>query len=117
MDVIFRSIGSNMLDPFALYAVLESLQACDASEATLIAASQYLETAYPEPSQASRAGSRAQTPMIVRYPDPNSPFVNPVPSISEVLVSLRDISSHPASSPKSLRLVSEPEETLRLKAR
>ena len=57
-----------MLDANTLGPVLESIQACDPSEATLLGAPQYLETVYADHSQFSRANSRAATPMIVRTP-------------------------------------------------
>ena len=66
LDVLFRSIGPNMLESTTLPSVLDSLQACDSSEAALASAPYYLESVYADPSQASRAASRATTPMIVR---------------------------------------------------
>ncbi|KAM3554266.1 hypothetical protein ARSEF4850_006539 [Beauveria asiatica] len=66
VDVVFRSIGPSMLDVASLPSVLESLQACDASESSLVAAAQYLETVFADHSQFSRANSRAATPMNVR---------------------------------------------------
>lgn len=68
LDVLFRSIGENMLETTSLGSVLESIQACDPSEAALTAAPQYLETVYADHSQFSRANSRAATPMIVGIP-------------------------------------------------
>ncbi|KAH6970997.1 P-loop containing nucleoside triphosphate hydrolase protein [Ilyonectria sp. MPI-CAGE-AT-0026] len=62
VDVVFRSIGENMLDMHSLYAAQESLQACDASESPLTLASQFFDAG--EHLGASRAGSRAGTPMI-----------------------------------------------------
>ncbi|TQV93672.1 kinesin family protein [Cordyceps javanica] len=64
VDVVFRSIGPSMLDAASLPAVIESLQACDPSESTLMAAPQYLETVFADPSRLSRANSRAATPML-----------------------------------------------------
>ncbi|KAM3553356.1 hypothetical protein MY1884_006712 [Beauveria asiatica] len=63
VDVVFRSIGPSMLDVASLPSVLESLQACDASESSLVAAAQYLETVFADHSQFSRSNSRAATPM------------------------------------------------------
>lgn len=110
-----------MLDPFALSASLDSLQTCDASESTLMAASQFLENTYGEFSHASRAGSRAATPMIVRYPELDFRHVN---SPKAALTRSENPDTMPgtfpesaSSSPKSIRLVSEAEETLRLKDR
>lgn len=45
---------------------VESLQACDPSEASLVAASQFLDAVCADPQQGNR--SRAATPMIVRQP-------------------------------------------------
>ena len=114
MDVTFRSIGANMLDPFALHAVLDSLQAHDGSESALVAASQFLESAYPEPSQASRAG----TPMIVGHPQLNSPSITSEPFISETIESVPGAYlESDISSPKSVWLVNEAEEARRQKDR
>ncbi|KAH7131589.1 P-loop containing nucleoside triphosphate hydrolase protein [Dactylonectria estremocensis] len=65
MDVVFQSIGDNMLDSHALYAAQDSLQACDASESPLTTAAQFFDAG--EHTTASRAGSRAATPMIGDY--------------------------------------------------
>ncbi|KJZ71361.1 hypothetical protein HIM_09244 [Hirsutella minnesotensis 3608] len=62
LDVLFRSIGPNMLDAASLPSVLESLQACDPSEAALSSSTHFIETTYAE-SSAHRANSRAATPM------------------------------------------------------
>ncbi|EGX88291.1 kinesin family protein [Cordyceps militaris CM01] len=70
VDVVFRSIGPSMLDGAALPAVIESLQACDSSESTLISAPPYLETVFADHTQFSRANSRAATPMICRSRPP-----------------------------------------------
>ncbi|KAF7552667.1 hypothetical protein G7Z17_g4188 [Cylindrodendrum hubeiense] len=67
MDVVFRSIGENMLDMHSLYAAQDSLQACDASESPLTLAPQFFDAG--EHTTASRAGSRAATPMINRSLD------------------------------------------------
>ncbi|KAF4976875.1 hypothetical protein FZEAL_6517 [Fusarium zealandicum] len=75
MDVLFRSIGENMLDPHSIYTVQDSLQACDASESTLTIASHFFDPPYAE-SVASRAGSRAGTPMFVRTQNSIRSFVN-----------------------------------------
>lgn len=83
LDILFRSIGSNIRRPYhpdlpndtdLLYA----LQASDPSEAQIIAATTFLESTYGDGDRArlSRAQtpmSRAQTPMMVRNPDPELP--------------------------------------------
>ncbi|CAH0039468.1 unnamed protein product [Clonostachys rhizophaga] len=61
LDVIFSSLGDNMIDEDNLLAVTDSLQACDASESTLYSAAQFLDALY-EPQHMTR--SRAATPMI-----------------------------------------------------
>uniref|UniRef100_A0A8H7N178 Kinesin motor domain-containing protein n=1 Tax=Bionectria ochroleuca TaxID=29856 RepID=A0A8H7N178_BIOOC len=61
LDVIFSSLGDNMIDEDDLLAVTDSLQACDASESTLYSAAQFLDALY-EPPHMTR--SRAATPMI-----------------------------------------------------
>ncbi|EEU36509.1 uncharacterized protein NECHADRAFT_94093 [Fusarium vanettenii 77-13-4] len=66
MDVLFRSIGENMVDSHSVYAAQDSLQASDASESTLTVASHFFDPPYAESLAASRAGSRAGTPMFVR---------------------------------------------------
>ncbi|KAH7310565.1 P-loop containing nucleoside triphosphate hydrolase protein [Stachybotrys elegans] len=63
LDVLFRSIGANMLDATSLPSLLDSLQACDSSESTLATAPYYIDSMYSD-GQASRANSRAATPMI-----------------------------------------------------
>ncbi|QPG98862.1 hypothetical protein C2857_000222 [Epichloe festucae Fl1] len=64
LDVVFRSIGSNMLDSTTLPSVIESLQACDPSESILSTAPNFLDSTFADPSGHSRAPSRAATPMI-----------------------------------------------------
>lgn len=58
-----------MLDAAALPAALESLQACDASEASLSTAARFLETPpLDAPQPRPRADSRADTPLNVGAP-------------------------------------------------
>lgn len=68
LDVLFRSIGPNMLEASSLPAALESLQACDPSESLLSSAPQFLDSTYADPLGASRTNSRAATSMTVRFP-------------------------------------------------
>ncbi|PNY28107.1 Kinesin-like protein [Tolypocladium capitatum] len=77
LDVLFRSIGPNMLDPASLPSVLESLQACDPSESTLSTAPHFLDSTFADPSAPLRASSRSATPMTVRSPKPLSPATSP----------------------------------------
>lgn len=73
MDVLFRSIGPNMLDATSLPSTLDSLQSCDASEGSLSPASQYLETVFAPENHLLMSRSRAATPLNVGLPTPNSP--------------------------------------------
>jgi hypothetical protein len=122
-----------MAESHDLPAITESLQACDASESALIPASHFLEAVYePQPSR-----SRAATPMIVRQNTlpPPSPMSSPerqmktmnkwIPS-SPLFSDKKTLipgtfpeSENPAKIPsrQSVRLVSEKQETLRLKER
>ncbi|KAL7792133.1 kinesin [Trichoderma ceciliae] len=64
VDVIFRSISENMVES-AQSPTLDSLQACDPSEATLVTATHFLDSANADPMQTSRGGgSRSTTPMM-----------------------------------------------------
>ncbi|KAF9873628.1 kinesin family protein [Colletotrichum karsti] len=76
LDVVFRSIGPNMYDSPSLEG---SLQAADASDATIMSAPYFLETVFSDFGSSRGGGSRAGTPMIVGTPstyfDPLS-FVN-----------------------------------------
>ncbi|KND86133.1 Kinesin-like motor protein 9 [Tolypocladium ophioglossoides CBS 100239] len=109
LDVLFRSIGPNMLEPAALPSVLESLQACDPSESALSTAPHFLDSTYADPSAPSRANSRAATPMIVRSPQPLSPAKSPghaawLPSSQSQIPCTYPVSA--TASPKSVRLES-----------
>ncbi|GJC92887.1 kinesin-like protein [Colletotrichum higginsianum] len=61
LDVVFRSIGSNMYDSPSLEG---SLQASDVSDATIISAPYFLETVFADFSSSRGGGSRAGTPML-----------------------------------------------------
>ncbi|EGR52393.1 uncharacterized protein TRIREDRAFT_1997 [Trichoderma reesei QM6a] len=66
IDVIFRSIIDNMVES-AQSPTLDSLQACDASEATLVTAPYFLDTMNSDQGATYRgSGSRSSTPMLVR---------------------------------------------------
>ncbi|PHH75532.1 hypothetical protein CDD82_4397 [Ophiocordyceps australis] len=64
LHVLFASMGANLLDSSSLPSALESLQSCDASEASLSNASCFLEQSSGEFLASSRTTSRAATPMI-----------------------------------------------------
>ncbi|OAA65677.1 kinesin family protein [Niveomyces insectorum RCEF 264] len=68
LDVLFRSIGENIADWSAAAPTLEaSINASDASEATIYTASAFVDSVYGDGlGQPSQYGSRAPTPMIVR---------------------------------------------------
>lgn len=102
LDVLYRSIGSNICRPChpelpTDTRMLQSLQACDPSEATIIPATTFLDSAFADGDRArfSRAqtplagfGSRAQTPLMVGPPLPGSfplsPRLSARPSIRMV---------------------------------
>jgi hypothetical protein len=103
MDIVFRSIGTNIVDGDSCTALESSLQASDPSEASILSAAAFLETVYADLPGASRAPSRAATPMIVGEPliSLHSPLL---PS---------NLSSYPPfapGSPKSIRIIDEAKE-------
>lgn len=117
MDVLFRSIGDSMLDVSSLSSVLDSLQAYDSSESALIAAPYFLDSLYADTTQTTRAPSRAATPMLVR-PRRTVSFVNSHYKTHSPKFLPKIPCTYPDSatpSPKSVRLVSAAEETIRLK--
>ncbi|OHX00162.1 kinesin motor domain-containing protein [Colletotrichum incanum] len=65
LDVVFRSIGSNMYDSPSLEG---SLQASDVSDATIMSAPYFLETVFADFGSSRGGGSRAGTPMLVGDP-------------------------------------------------
>ncbi|KAK4140820.1 P-loop containing nucleoside triphosphate hydrolase protein [Dichotomopilus funicola] len=65
LDVIFRSLGDNLVDCDANPALEPSIIASDSSEAAIFSAPAFLDTVFTDPSTSFRASSRAQTPMIV----------------------------------------------------
>lgn len=73
LDVLFRSIDSNIVDCETSPLLEASIRSSDASEATIHSAPVFLETVYSDFSGPSRAGSRAATPMIGDYPPPPTP--------------------------------------------
>lgn len=68
LNVLFRSIQSNIVDYDSSPAIEASIRSSDASEANIHTASAFLESVFGDVTAPSRAGSRAATPMIVRPP-------------------------------------------------
>ncbi|EXK29837.1 hypothetical protein FOMG_14258 [Fusarium oxysporum f. sp. melonis 26406] len=99
MDVLFRSIGENILDPNAAFTAQDSLQAIDGAESSLITASHFFDPPFRD-SVASRAPSRAGTPMLsdgLMSPPPRRITVRPsalpqLPDVSNI-----DISCDPSA--------------------
>ncbi|KAI0882937.1 P-loop containing nucleoside triphosphate hydrolase protein [Annulohypoxylon maeteangense] len=73
LDVVFRSIDSNIVDCDTSPTLEASIRASDASEASIHSAPAFLESIYSDYNGPSRAGSRAATPMIGEYPLPPIP--------------------------------------------
>ncbi|KAK4158235.1 P-loop containing nucleoside triphosphate hydrolase protein [Chaetomidium leptoderma] len=65
LDVIFRSIGQNLLDSDSNPALEQSIAASDPSEAAIYSASTFLDSVYADAPAPFRASARAPTPMIV----------------------------------------------------
>ncbi|KAI1415513.1 kinesin [Hypoxylon sp. FL1857] len=106
LDVVFRSIDSNILDCDTCPTLEASLRSSDASEASIYSASTFLETVYSDFNGPSRAGSRATTPMIVGAP--NS-FVRP-----SLLNGTPSLPGRFPDSPQSIRLVSREDDMSRI---
>ncbi|TAQ87029.1 hypothetical protein B7494_g4655 [Chlorociboria aeruginascens] len=98
LDVLFRSVSSNLLDTATTTSLYATVAASDPSEAQVLSAQMFLDTMYGD-STASRASSRAPTPMVVRKP--SIPFH---PSSHELYPSLLSFGT---GSPKSIRIVNE----------
>lgn len=118
VDVIFRSISDNMVES-AQSPTLDSLQACDASESTLVTATYFLDGMNGDVAQTTYrgSGSRSTTPMMVRTQSTLSSIKTSTPSkvprrVQQMPGSFPDSAM---SSPKSVRPVSEVEETLHSK--
>ncbi|KAL1899518.1 hypothetical protein Sste5346_002917 [Sporothrix stenoceras] len=73
LDVLFRSIGQNIADCSTSSSLEASINASDASEATIYTASTFLDSVYTDASGPSRYSSRAPTPMIGDYPPAGAP--------------------------------------------
>ncbi|KFZ13431.1 hypothetical protein V502_06620 [Pseudogymnoascus sp. VKM F-4520 (FW-2644)] len=68
LDLLFRSISDNILDPSTIYSLHASVAASDPSEAQVLSSQGFLDIIYGDQSCASRATSRAATPMRVHNP-------------------------------------------------
>ncbi|KAF5558328.1 rabkinesin-6 [Fusarium phyllophilum] len=101
MDVLFRSIGENILDPNAAFTAQDSLQAIDGAESSLTTASHFFDPPFRD-SVASRAPSRAGTPMLVRQ-TPKPSYLN-IPASKLVANLPGAFPADCAPSPKSVRL-------------
>ncbi|KAK3352500.1 P-loop containing nucleoside triphosphate hydrolase protein [Lasiosphaeria hispida] len=64
LDVVFRSIGRNILDCSSHPTLEQTISASDASEGAIFSASAFLDSVYADPAAPLRASSRAPTPMI-----------------------------------------------------
>ncbi|CZR67597.1 related to rabkinesin-6 [Phialocephala subalpina] len=74
LDVLFRSISNNILDPSTSTSLHATVAASDPSEAQVMSSQMFLDTMYGDPSAASRASSRAPTPMVGEsYAPPPTP--------------------------------------------
>ncbi|KAI8623628.1 P-loop containing nucleoside triphosphate hydrolase protein [Xylariaceae sp. FL1651] len=73
LDVVFRSIQSNIVDCDTSPTLEASIRSSDTSEASIYSASAFLESTFGDVTGRSRAGSRAATPMIGEYPPPPTP--------------------------------------------
>jgi hypothetical protein len=101
-----------MIEPLALASAQESLQATDSSESTLVPAPIFIENVYGDGPR-----SRAATPMIVRPDNSFSSVCSSRSTLQSLHLPGKFPLDSPVTTPKSLRLVSEAEETLRLKQR
>ncbi|KAI2472719.1 kinesin [Annulohypoxylon bovei var. microspora] len=106
LDVVFRSIDSNLVDCDTSPILESSIRSSDASEASIHSAPAFLETVYSDFNGPSRAGSRAATPMIV---GPPNNFVRP-----SVLNNTPSLPGCFPDSPKSIRVVSHKDDLSRI---
>ncbi|ELR08729.1 hypothetical protein GMDG_03411 [Pseudogymnoascus destructans 20631-21] len=91
LDLLFRSISNNVLDPSTTYSLHASIAASDPSEAQVLSSQGFLDIIYGDQSCASRATSRAATPMrgesippTPRRPLPRSAPTPASPSIEDI---------------------------------
>lgn len=115
LDLLFRSISHNILDPSTSTSLHATVAASDPSEAQVMSAQMFLDTMYGDPSAASRASSRAPTPMVVRTPSSNlqAPLHASSQGLYPFLLGMK------TGSPKSIQVVTEsdPEPQARIKTR
>lgn len=106
LDVIFRSIGKNIVDIDSKPELEASINASDASEASISGASAFIETVYGDLSGAPRPSSRAPTP-LVRPLDSSSQPVAFLAEFGHHVLSQLSVPSTPSckSRPGSVRLV------------
>ncbi|KAK0701600.1 P-loop containing nucleoside triphosphate hydrolase protein [Lasiosphaeria miniovina] len=115
LDVIFRSLGHNILDYSSHPSLEQSITASDPSEATIFPAATFLDTVFADSAPPLRASSRAPTPMIVRPSHIYSQFhvcsddehgYPPEPDSSPSYFSaLEEMPPVQTGSPKSVRVV------------
>ncbi|CAG8957662.1 hypothetical protein HYFRA_00010529 [Hymenoscyphus fraxineus] len=105
LDVLFRSISNNILDPSTNTSVHATVAASDPSEAQVMSAQMFLDTMFGDPSASRGSSSRAHTPMVKRTPLFADHDHEHHPD-SEVLYPSLPID--PAGSPKSIRFVRTP---------
>ncbi|RGP69061.1 hypothetical protein FLONG3_7914 [Fusarium longipes] len=97
MDVLFRSIGENMIDGNDIFTAQDSLQECDGAESSLTIASHFLNPSFRD-SVASRAPSRAATPGLVRPPTSALSFVDSPRTLQVSKLASAPLGSIPAST-------------------
>ncbi|KAK6715902.1 hypothetical protein SNK04_006855 [Fusarium graminearum] len=101
MDVLFRSIGENMMDGNDIFTAQDSLQECDGAESSLTIASHFLSPSFRD-SVASRAPSRAATPglgerNIMSPPPPRRATARPSTFPDQPDVSNTDVPCDPSA--------------------
>jgi len=106
LDVLFRSISTNILDPSTTTSLHASVAASDPSEAQVLSASMFIDSIYGDPNPQSRASSRATTPMVVRSP---SKQFSLHPSSRGLYPTLLGLDT---GSPKSIRVITAEESVL-----
>ena len=113
LDVIFRSIGQNLVNCDSNPALEHSIAASDPSEGNIFAASTFLDSVYADTAAPFRASSRAPTPMLVG-PSFSSPFRPPQEGYSRsakntsyqsVRIVNREDSAPPPTPPSTPRVV------------
>lgn len=108
LDVLFRSISSNILDPSTTTSLHATVAASDPSEAQVMSAQMFLDTMYGESTAPSRASSRAPTPAVVR----TSSLRSSQPAIPGAFPQNHSLLSVDTASPKSIRVVAHEESIL-----